>query len=219
QGLAPGARDRDARARHAAPRLPVRCRRDVRRECLGGRARGEHEHPDGLGAGPALERRRVDLDADRPVTAAQAAVARLAVGARTGWAGPLTGARAAGGGPLAGGGGLGSGGGGGPGGSAGEGGPAAFADLSYPMGIALDARGNLLIADFGNFRVRKVDTTRFRQISTIAGNGVDGFSGDGGPATAAAIQSGKSIAAGAQGKMYPTPVGPGPEDVPIRRTD
>jgi uncharacterized protein (TIGR03437 family) len=70
-------------------------------------------------------------------------------------------------------------------GFAGDGGPATSASLNYPEDVAIDLAGNLLIADAGNNRVRKVDASGL--ISTVAGTGVDGFSGDGGPATQAAL--------------------------------
>ncbi len=78
----------------------------------------------------------------------------------------------------------------------GDGGPAASAELNSPQGIAVDAAGNLLIADTGNGRIRVVaasDGTFYGQamvaddIYTIAGNGKGLFSGDGGPATSASI--------------------------------
>ena len=68
---------------------------------------------------------------------------------------------------------------------AGDQGPAASASLNIPEDVAIDLAGNLLIADAGNNRVRKVDSSGL--ISTVAGTGVDGFSGDGGPATQAAL--------------------------------
>jgi len=67
----------------------------------------------------------------------------------------------------------------------GDGGPAASASLSDPVGIALDASGNIFIADFGNQRIRLVSTSGI--ITTVAGNGVAGFSGDGGLATSAQL--------------------------------
>jgi uncharacterized protein (TIGR03437 family) len=70
-------------------------------------------------------------------------------------------------------------------GYAGDGGPAAIAALNLPQGIAVDAARNTYIADWGNNRVRKVDTQG--NINTIAGNGKLTFSGDNGPATAAGI--------------------------------
>jgi YD repeat-containing protein len=70
-------------------------------------------------------------------------------------------------------------------GSAGDGGPAVSASLSHPGGIALDSHGNLFIADTNNNRVRKV--TPDGVITTFAGTGVEGFSGDGGPAMSAQL--------------------------------
>jgi sugar lactone lactonase YvrE len=67
----------------------------------------------------------------------------------------------------------------------GDGGPATAAQLSSPFGVALDAVGDVLIADANNHRVRKVDTTGM--ITTVAGTGVAAFGGDGGPATAAQL--------------------------------
>src|SRR5580658_9227434 len=65
-------------------------------------------------------------------------------------------------------------------GFAGDGGPATSAALNYPKGVALDTAGNLYIADIDNSRVRKVTAAGI--ISTVAGNGFFGYSGDGGPA-------------------------------------
>src|SRR5262249_38234355 len=69
----------------------------------------------------------------------------------------------------------------------GDGGPADKAALSGPNGVAVDAMGNLLIADSGNNRVRKVNSAGV--ITTVAGNGQAQYSGDGGPALSAALQS------------------------------
>lgn len=66
----------------------------------------------------------------------------------------------------------------------GDGGPAKEACLNQPAGVALDAAGNVYIADAGNDRVRKVDI-RTGIVTTIAGTGQRGFSGDNGPATKA----------------------------------
>ena len=71
------------------------------------------------------------------------------------------------------------------GGFSGDGGPAAVAQLQNPSAVAADSAGNLFIADSYNARVRKV--TAGGVISTVAGAGTVGFSGDGGPATSAGI--------------------------------
>ena len=63
----------------------------------------------------------------------------------------------------------------------GDGGPAHLANLSMPYSIALDREGNLYIVDTGNRRVRKLEAST-GIITTIAGNGSYGFSGDSGPA-------------------------------------
>lgn len=68
----------------------------------------------------------------------------------------------------------------------GDGGPATEAMLDEPYGIVLDSRGNLYFADRLNRRIRRVDATT-GLISTIAGNGSDAFSGDGGPARDAGL--------------------------------
>src|ERR1017187_7465069 len=66
-----------------------------------------------------------------------------------------------------------------------DGGPATNAKLSGPTSVALDRAGNLYIADAVNLRVRKVSPAGV--ITTVAGNGVRGFSGDGGPASGAQL--------------------------------
>jgi uncharacterized protein (TIGR03437 family) len=70
-------------------------------------------------------------------------------------------------------------------GFSGDGGKAVGAGLFGPGGLAIDAVGNLYIADIANNRIRKVDAAG--NISTVAGNGTKGFSGDGGPATSAML--------------------------------
>ena len=69
---------------------------------------------------------------------------------------------------------------------AGDGGPAAQASLYEPWGLALDAAGNLFIADSGNYRVRRVTPAGI--VSTVAGNGSSGLSGDGGQALLANVE-------------------------------
>jgi uncharacterized protein (TIGR03437 family) len=81
----------------------------------------------------------------------------------------------------------------------GENGPAASAQLSQPSGLALDAAGNLYIADRGNYRIRKVSKG---QISTVAGNGTPNFSGDNGPASRAQMSTTTGIALSFNGDLY-----------------
>jgi sugar lactone lactonase YvrE len=66
-------------------------------------------------------------------------------------------------------------------GPGGDGGPAAQAEFSSPHALALDRDGNVYVADTNNYRVRRIDA-RSGDISTFAGTGDKGFSGDGGPA-------------------------------------
>jgi uncharacterized protein (TIGR03437 family) len=86
----------------------------------------------------------------------------------------------------------------------GDGGQATSAGLNAPSGVAVDSAGNLYIADAGDYRVRKValDGT----INSIAGTGRPGNSGDGGPATSAAVNSLNYIAVGNVGTVYFTDV-------------
>src|SRR5208282_6273424 len=81
----------------------------------------------------------------------------------------------------------------GNGGFSGDGGLATAASLDGPSGVALDANGNLYIADFGNNRVREVNLAS-GVIATVAGNGTQGFSGDGGLATAAELSVSRGVA-------------------------
>jgi trimeric autotransporter adhesin len=82
----------------------------------------------------------------------------------------------------------------------GDGGPAIAAKLSHPQSVAVDATGNLYIADLYNFVIRKVDTSGI--INTFAGNGTWGYVGDGGPASAAEISSPFGVAADNYGNVY-----------------
>jgi hypothetical protein len=69
-------------------------------------------------------------------------------------------------------------------GYSGDNGPAASAQLSNPSGIAVDSAGNIYFADVGNQVIRKISKG---VITTVAGNGTAGFSGDNGPATSAQL--------------------------------
>jgi hypothetical protein len=73
-------------------------------------------------------------------------------------------------------------------GHSGDGGPANAAELSWPGPIAIDTFGNVFVGDLGNSVVRKISNGT---ISTVAGNGLQGFSGDGGPAIAATLNLGQ----------------------------
>jgi NHL repeat len=84
-------------------------------------------------------------------------------------------------------------------GFSGDGGPATAAQLSYPFGLAVTADGGVLIADYGNSRVRYV--TPAGTITTVAGNGSQGFSGDGGPATDAELKGPTGVAATPDGSV------------------
>jgi sugar lactone lactonase YvrE len=83
---------------------------------------------------------------------------------------------------------------------AGDGGAATNAGLYYPYGVAVDAAGNLFIADADNNVIRKVATNGI--ITTVAGNGAAGFSGDGGAAASASLNSPESVALDAVGNLY-----------------
>jgi trimeric autotransporter adhesin len=85
-------------------------------------------------------------------------------------------------------------------GFSGDGGPAVGAQLSIPEGVAIDAQGNLYIADTGNDRIRKVDTNGV--IRTIAGTGANSYSGDGGPAARANLYAPVGLAVGSGGSLY-----------------
>ena len=84
-------------------------------------------------------------------------------------------------------------------GGTGDGGAATAAELSYPAGVTLDASGNVYIADYGNNRIRKVNTAGI--ISTIAGNGTPGYTADGGAATAEGLYA-AGVAVDAAGTIY-----------------
>jgi hypothetical protein len=66
-----------------------------------------------------------------------------------------------------------------PGGFSGDGGQATAAELANPVGVAADKLGNIYFADETNVRIRRITTAGI--ISTVAGNGTAGYTGDGGP--------------------------------------
>ena len=94
-------------------------------------------------------------------------------------------------------------------GYSGDGRLAAFAELNQPNGVALDAQGNLYIADSANNVIRRVDA-KTGIITTVAGdyaadqadNGLGGFSGDGGPATSAQLNDPQGIAIDGAGDLF-----------------
>jgi trimeric autotransporter adhesin len=85
-------------------------------------------------------------------------------------------------------------------GFSGDGSAATSAELQDPVGIAIDAQGNLFIADYSNQRIRK--TTAAGVISTVAGNGTAGFSGDGGQATSAQLNQPWGVAVDSSGNLF-----------------
>jgi len=85
-------------------------------------------------------------------------------------------------------------------GDMGDGGPALQAKLNLPTGVAEDAAGSLYIADTGNNRVRVVGHTT--PITAYAGTGIAGYSGDGGPATAAQLNQPTALAVDNAGNLY-----------------
>ncbi|MCY3022432.1 MAG: HYR domain-containing protein, partial [Planctomycetota bacterium] len=86
-------------------------------------------------------------------------------------------------------------------GYSGDGGPATSATLNRPSGVLLDGSGNLYIADNGNHRIRKVNGMS-QTITTVAGNGTAGFSGDGATATLASLNGPIAVALDWAGSLY-----------------
>ena len=86
-------------------------------------------------------------------------------------------------------------------GYSGDGGAATIAGLNDPYGVALDAAGNLFIADSDNCCIREVNHAT-GVITTVAGNGTAGYSGDGGPATAAELYGPEGVALDAAGDLF-----------------
>ena len=89
----------------------------------------------------------------------------------------------------------------GTGGYSGDSGPATSAELNYPHALALDASGNLYIADTDNYAIRMVSPST-GIITTIAGNGTYGYTGDNGPATAAELGGPQGLALDTAGNLY-----------------
>jgi DNA-binding beta-propeller fold protein YncE len=89
---------------------------------------------------------------------------------------------------------------------AGDGGPATEAALNMPHEVVFDSRGNIYIAERDNHVVRKIDA-KTRVISTLAGTGAAGFSGDGGPASKAQLRQPHSIAFDPPGRLLICDIG------------
>jgi sugar lactone lactonase YvrE len=85
-------------------------------------------------------------------------------------------------------------------GYAGDGGPAANAQLNDPSALAMDGAGNLYIADSDNNRIRRVSPDGV--ITTVAGNGTYGYSGDGGPASSGRLSTPTGLAVDSTGNLY-----------------
>jgi hypothetical protein len=86
-------------------------------------------------------------------------------------------------------------------GTGGDGGPAVSAIIDFPIGMAVDGAGNFYFADFGAHRIRKVNVST-GIITTVAGTGTAGFTGDGGPATSAEINAPTGVEIDASGNLY-----------------
>ena len=93
----------------------------------------------------------------------------------------------------------------GGGGSLGDGSAATSAKLNNPTWVAIDTAGNLYIADTANFRIRKVNASGI--ISTIAGNGTQGYSGDGGNANTAKINQANGVSVDSKGNVFIADIG------------
>jgi sugar lactone lactonase YvrE len=82
----------------------------------------------------------------------------------------------------------------------GDGGPATSASLYRPTGVALSSTGQLYIADYYNNRIRVVNSNSI--ITTVAGNGIEGYNGDGGPAISAKLCQPQGVAVSSIGEVY-----------------
>lgn len=85
----------------------------------------------------------------------------------------------------------------------GDNGPAVNAALNHPSGLAVDAAGNLYIADTNNHVIRRVDA-QSKIITTVAGNGIRGYAGDGGRATFANLRYPEAVTVDSAGNLYIT---------------
>ncbi len=85
-------------------------------------------------------------------------------------------------------------------GFAGDGGAATKAELANPWGIAVDSGGNVYVADLWNYRIRKISSSG--TISTVAGNGIFSYSGDGGAAAKSELDGPQGVATDAAGNLY-----------------
>jgi sugar lactone lactonase YvrE len=83
----------------------------------------------------------------------------------------------------------------------GDGGPASGAMFDFPTAVALDGSGNLFVADFGNQRIRRIDALS-QIVTTVAGSGIFGFGGDGGPANLALLANPSGLAVDALGNLF-----------------
>jgi hypothetical protein len=87
-------------------------------------------------------------------------------------------------------------------GFSGDYGPASAAMITYTLGIAISADGDIIFSDNFNHRIRKIDNSPAHIITTVAGTGTLGFSGDNGPATMATMNEPTGVACDASGNIY-----------------
>jgi trimeric autotransporter adhesin len=87
------------------------------------------------------------------------------------------------------------------GGAGGDNGPAIEAIVAGPTGVAADSSGDVFIAEYDSERIRRVDVAT-GVITTVAGNGTEGFGGDNGPATEASLFQASAVAVNAQGDLF-----------------
>ena len=86
-------------------------------------------------------------------------------------------------------------------GYSGDGGPAASAELNNPFGVTIGPDGALYFCEYGNHVIRRLDL-KTRRVSTVAGNGQKGYSGDGGPALQASLNVPHEVLFDRAGNMY-----------------